>query len=162
MSVTREAPPPPSTAVIAISLVPPTALDVGCASITSLRSGGTAWPPELPPPGGGGGRGGEDAMTVNGDGLVAVPPSVVTEIAPVNAPTGTVAEISFADVTVNPACVPPNVTLVVPARFVPVIVTRVPTGRSPARTTRSSVAAAAESSGARSGRRARPTARTRP
>ena len=129
--MTREAPPPPSTAVIAISLVPPTALDVGCASIASLRSGGRAWPPSLArrsAQAAAGGGGGEDAITVNGTELVCVPPGVVTEIAPVAAPTGTVAEISFADVTVNPACVPPNVTLVVPARFVPVIVTCVPTG----------------------------------
>ena len=126
--MTREAPPPASTAVIAISLVPPTGFDVGFASIMSLRSGGAVCPPEPPPPGGGGVRGGDDATTVNGDELVAVPPSVVTEIAPVNAPTGTVAVTSLADVTVNPACVPPNVTPVVAARFVPVIVTRVPTG----------------------------------
>ena len=69
--------------------------------------------------------------------LVAVPPGVVTEIFPVVAPVGTVAVICVAEFTVNDvALVVLNFTtlvvkfvpLTVPLKFVPVIVTDVPTG----------------------------------
>jgi len=69
--------------------------------------------------------------------LVAVPPGVVTLILPVVAPVGTVAVICVAEFTVNDvALVVLNFTtlvvkfapLIVPLKFVPVIVTDVPTG----------------------------------
>jgi hypothetical protein len=69
--------------------------------------------------------------------LVAVPPGVVTEILPVVAPVGTLAVICVAEFTVNVvALVVLNFTelvvkvapLTVPLKFVPVIVTDVPTG----------------------------------
>jgi hypothetical protein len=59
--------------------------------------------------------------------LVAVPPGVVTLIGPVVAPPGTVAEIDVAELTVKLALVPLKVTAVVPVKFVPLIVTLVPT-----------------------------------
>src|SRR5689334_24298167 len=59
--------------------------------------------------------------------LVPVPPGPVTAIAPVVAPEGTVAVICVAEFTVYVADVPLNVTDVAPVRFVPVIVTDVPT-----------------------------------
>ena len=64
--------------------------------------------------------------------LVAVPLGVVTRIAPVVAPEGTVAVIWVAEFTVKLAEVLLKVTELVvnpvPLKFVPVIVTEVPTG----------------------------------
>jgi len=76
-------------------------------------------------------------LTVKFAALVAVPPGVVTLILPVVAPVGTVAVIWVAEFTVNEvAVVVLNFTelvvklapLMVPLKFVPVIVTDVPTG----------------------------------
>jgi hypothetical protein len=62
------------------------------------------------------------------DGLVAVPPGVVTAIGPVLAPLGTVAVIFPAEFTVNVvALVPLNLTALAFLKFVPVIVTDAPT-----------------------------------
>src|SRR5438477_562074 len=66
--------------------------------------------------------------TVNASVLVAVPPDVVTLSGPVVAPAGTVAWIAVAEVTVKVALTPLNVTEVAPRKFVPLIVTLVPTG----------------------------------
>ena len=66
--------------------------------------------------------------TVKAVALVAVPPGVVTVILPVDAFAGTVVVIDFADTTVNAADVVPNFMLVAPVKFVPPIVTVVPTG----------------------------------
>src|SRR5205807_40164 len=66
--------------------------------------------------------------TVNELALVAVPPGVVTLSGPVVAPAGTVAWIAVAEVTVKVALTPLNVTEVAPLKFVPLIVTLVPTG----------------------------------
>src|SRR5437870_3450190 len=60
--------------------------------------------------------------------LVAVPPGVVTRSGPVVAPVGTVAWIVVAEFTVKLALTPLNVTVVAPVKFVPLIVTLVPTG----------------------------------
>jgi hypothetical protein len=60
--------------------------------------------------------------------LVAVPPGVVTVILPVVAPEGTVAVTDVAVLVENVAVTPLNFTAVTPVRFVPVIVTLVPTG----------------------------------
>jgi len=65
--------------------------------------------------------------TVNALGLVAVPPGVVTLSGPVVAPAGTVAWIAVAEVTVKLELTPLNVTAVAPVKFVPLIVTLVPT-----------------------------------
>ena len=59
--------------------------------------------------------------------LVAVPPGVATLSGPVVAPAGTVAWIAVADVTVKLALTPLNVTAVTPAKFVPLMVTLLPT-----------------------------------
>jgi hypothetical protein len=76
-------------------------------------------------------------LTVKFVALVAVPPGVVTEILPVVAPVGTVAVICVAESTWNVvALVVLNFTelvvkvapLTVPLKFVPVILTDVPTG----------------------------------
>jgi hypothetical protein len=76
-------------------------------------------------------------LTVKFAALAIVPPGVVTEIFPVVAPVGTVAVICVAEFTVNEvAVVALNFTelvvkvapLTVPLKFVPVIVTDVPTG----------------------------------
>jgi hypothetical protein len=67
-------------------------------------------------------------VTVKSVALVAVPPGVVTVILPVVEPVRTVAVILVAELTVNVADVPLNLTEVAPVRFVPVIVTLVPTG----------------------------------
>lgn len=61
-------------------------------------------------------------------GLVAFPEGVVTEIGPLFAPLGTVAVICVAELTINAALLLPNMTLVVPVKLVPLIVTCVPTG----------------------------------
>jgi hypothetical protein len=66
-------------------------------------------------------------VTVKLDALVAVPSSVVTTMGPVIAPAGTVAVIVPELLTVNVAALPPNETAVAPVKFVPVIVTPVPT-----------------------------------
>lgn len=60
--------------------------------------------------------------------LQSVPPGVVTQIFPVFAPLGTVALIWVEETPVKVADTPLNVTLVAPVRFVPVMVTDVPTG----------------------------------
>ena len=60
--------------------------------------------------------------------LVAVPPGVVTESVPLLAPAGTLVVIWVAESTVKVADVPLKPTSVAPVRFVPVIVTDVPTG----------------------------------
>jgi hypothetical protein len=60
--------------------------------------------------------------------LFAVPPAVVTVMAPVLAPAGTVAVIWVLDTMVNVAAVPRNFTAVAPVRPVPVMVTVAPTG----------------------------------
>jgi len=71
---------------------------------------------------------GPQAPTVKLAADVAVPEGVVTEIVPVVAPEGTVAVICVELFTVNEeATVPLNLTVVAPVRFVPVIVTFVPT-----------------------------------
>ena len=59
--------------------------------------------------------------------LVAVPAGVVTVTRPVVAPLGTVAEIAVLEVTVNDAATPLNLTAVALVKFVPLIVTVVPT-----------------------------------
>jgi len=64
--------------------------------------------------------------TVNAKALVAVPPGVVTVIGPLVAPAGTVAVIC-EPLTLKAAFVPLNLTAVVPEKFVPLIVTVVPT-----------------------------------
>jgi len=67
--------------------------------------------------------------TVNMLVLVAVPPGVVTLSGPVVAPVGTVSRIVVAEATVKGAALTPlNVTAVAPVKFVPVIVTMVPSG----------------------------------
>src|SRR5207248_1785366 len=60
--------------------------------------------------------------------LVAVPSGVVTLTGPVVAPAGTVARICVAELTVYVALVALNFTDVAPVKFVPLIVTLVPTG----------------------------------
>jgi hypothetical protein len=59
--------------------------------------------------------------------LVAVPPGVVTLIVPEVAPAGTLAVIDAAELTVKVALVPLNETAVAPVKFVPLMVTLVPT-----------------------------------
>jgi hypothetical protein len=59
--------------------------------------------------------------------LVAVPPGVTTEIAPLVAPFGTVAVIFVSESTEKIVVVPLNRTSVAPLSCVPVIVTDVPT-----------------------------------
>src|SRR5690348_11826248 len=66
-------------------------------------------------------------VTVKLPALVPVPPGPVTAIGPVVAPLGTVAVICVAEFTVNVADVPLNFTAVAPVKFVPAIVTDVPT-----------------------------------
>jgi hypothetical protein len=61
------------------------------------------------------------------DELVTVPPGVVTLIVPVVAPVGTVVAIDVAVTVPRVAAVPLNFTLVAPVRFVPVMVTAIPT-----------------------------------
>jgi hypothetical protein len=64
-----------------------------------------------------------DNVGVKSLALVAVPLSVVTEIGPVTAPSGTVAVTCLSDTTVNWAGRLPNLTPVAPSKCVPVIVT---------------------------------------
>src|SRR6266446_5260422 len=67
------------------------------------------------------------APTVKLAALLAVPPGVVTLIGPVVAPLGTVAEMLVAEFTVKLALVALNSTALAPVKFVPPIVTLVPT-----------------------------------
>src|SRR2546426_12302361 len=67
-------------------------------------------------------------MTVKLLALIAVPPDVVTLIGPVVAPLGRVVAIEVNEFTVKLAATPLMVTDVTPVKFVPVIVTLVPTG----------------------------------
>ena len=60
--------------------------------------------------------------------LVAVPLGVMTLMEPVVAPEGTVAWIEVAEFTMNVAPTALNRTAVAPLKFVPLIVTLVPTG----------------------------------
>jgi hypothetical protein len=71
---------------------------------------------------------GEGTVTVKLVPLVAVPTGVVTDIVPVVAPLGTVAVIDVALTTLYvDADAPLNFTEVAPVKFVPAIVTLVPT-----------------------------------
>jgi len=66
---------------------------------------------------------------VNDVALVTVPPPVVSVIAPVVAPVGTVTTSIVVPVRVQPETPTPlNFKEVIPIKFVPVIVTDVPTG----------------------------------
>ena len=58
---------------------------------------------------------------------VPVPDGVLTEIVPVVAPEGTVAVICVELLTVKEVPVPLNLSAVAPVKFVPVILTLVPT-----------------------------------
>lgn len=70
-------------------------------------------------------------VTVKLVALMAVPLAVVTLILPAVAPLGTVADIELSELTVKVvAAVVLNFTAVAPVKFVPVIVTIVPTGPS--------------------------------
>ena len=69
-------------------------------------------------------------ITVNSDPLLLFPPTITTTL-PVVAPVGTGTTIDVALQLVGVALVPLNVTVLVPCvdpKFVPVIVTEVPTG----------------------------------
>src|SRR3989442_15758128 len=59
--------------------------------------------------------------------LVAVPPGVVTLTGPVVAPVGTVVCIAVGDAVKLATLTPLNATAVAPLKFVPLIVTLVPT-----------------------------------
>ena len=65
-------------------------------------------------------------VTVKLVALLAVPSSVVTMMGPVVAPAGTVV-VTVPELTVNVATLPPKKTALAPVKFVPVIVTLVPT-----------------------------------
>src|SRR5436190_1140651 len=67
-------------------------------------------------------------VTVKIDALVPVPPGVVTAIGPDVAPLGTVTVICVSEFTLKTAPVPLNVTEEAPVKFVPVMVTLLPTG----------------------------------
>ena len=71
---------------------------------------------------------GAAVVTVNVPALVAVPPGVVTLHFPLVAPAGTLAVIFVAELIVNDAFVVPSLTAVAPLKFVPLMVTEVPTG----------------------------------
>jgi hypothetical protein len=76
-----------------------------------------------------GAAGGGGVVTSKDAPLVAVPPPVVTAIAPDVAPLGTAALIDVSEAAENVvAGVPLNVTLLAPVKPVPVIDTVVPTG----------------------------------
>jgi hypothetical protein len=66
--------------------------------------------------------------TVKALALLVVPPGVVTLTGPVVPPAGTVAWIAVAELIVKLALAPLNATAVAPVKFVPLIVTLVPTG----------------------------------
>jgi len=61
-------------------------------------------------------------------GLFPVPAGVTTATRPVVAPLGTVAVMVVSEFSVKTAWTPWNFTAVAPVKFVPVIVTVVPTG----------------------------------
>src|SRR5262245_20356452 len=63
--------------------------------------------------------------------LTAAPPGVVTRMGPVDAPTGIVAVIWLAELTVNVAPTPLNDTSVAPVKFAPAMATLAPTGPEP-------------------------------
>ena len=90
---------------------------------TSGASTRRGWPAPTP-------RGGcFDHVTVKFCTLVALPTGVLTMILPVVAPAGTVAVIVVGVLTTNEGAITPlNLTTVAPVKFVPVIVTEVPTG----------------------------------
>jgi len=67
-------------------------------------------------------------LTRKFDPLVAVPPEVMTVIRPVDAPLGTVARTCVAETGVEAAVTPLNFTAIGLLKFVPLIVTVVPTG----------------------------------
>lgn len=67
-------------------------------------------------------------MTVKFVALAALPPGVVTLIAPVLAPNGTLVEMVESDVTLKLAAVPAKLTAVAPVKLVPVIFTLKPIG----------------------------------
>jgi hypothetical protein len=77
---------------------------------------------------GAGTGGGDAAVTVKSEKLVAVPPGVVTEMGPVAAPAGTLVVICVSESTVYAALTPPNETSEAPVNAEPVIVTAVPVG----------------------------------
>ena len=67
--------------------------------------------------------------TVKGSALTAVPPGVTTLIGPLVAPEGTTASMLLPDTTSNSGALTPlNATAVASLRWVPVSVTRAPTG----------------------------------
>src|SRR5215470_3689758 len=66
-------------------------------------------------------------FTVKLAALFPVPAGVVTLILPELAPAGTVAVIRVAELTVNAAGVPLNLTAVAPVKFTPVTTTLAPT-----------------------------------
>src|SRR5712691_12784924 len=68
------------------------------------------------------------AVTVKLVALVAVPPGVVTLIAPLVAPLGTVAAICVSELPVKEAAAPLKATAVAPVKWEPLIVTPAPTG----------------------------------
>jgi len=68
------------------------------------------------------------AVTVKSLALSAKPSGVVTLILPVVAPPGTVVLIWVSETTIKVAGVPLKATAVAPMKFVPVMVTAVPTG----------------------------------
>src|SRR5947207_3038888 len=68
------------------------------------------------------------AGTVKSLVLSAKPAGVVTLILPVVAPLGTVVSIRVSETTVKVAALPLKATAVAPMKFVPVMVTAVPTG----------------------------------
>ena len=71
--------------------------------------------------------GADPLVTVKFDALVAVPDGVVTVILPVVAPLGTLAVIRPSFATLKLADVPLNRTLVAPVKWLPLMVTDVPT-----------------------------------
>ena len=71
--------------------------------------------------------GADPPVTVKFDALVAVPDGVVTVILPVVAPVGTAAVIRPSFATLKLADVPLNRTLVAPVKWLPLMVTDVPT-----------------------------------
>jgi hypothetical protein len=104
--------PPKLTLVVPVKLVPPIVTFTPTGPLVGAKD-------EIVGAGG---------VTLNAVALVAVPPGAVTAIVPVDAPVGTVVVSDVSETTVNDALVPPNFTLVVPVKLVPVIVTAVPTG----------------------------------
>jgi hypothetical protein len=66
-------------------------------------------------------------VTVKLEELVPVPIALVTEIGPLTAPAGTVVEICVSETTLKVALTLPNLTVLAPLKFEPVIVTGSPT-----------------------------------